>query len=114
MKRALGLAMLGLFLLVQPVAASDYTISGKARYNDRLVVDFTTAGGDVSAVATWSGNTKWGKVWLYNVDVPAECQALSSTRPVSCTIVNGPAGHYRAEFWPNTQVSAALTVHAAD
>lgn len=116
MKRALGLAFAGVFLLVQPVAASDYSATGKARATDRLVVVFSTsAAGDVAATATWNGNTKWGKVWVHNVaDDAIQCQSLTFTSPASCTIVGAPAGQYRAEWWPNTQSTATLTVHTPD
>lgn len=116
MKRALGLAMLGLFLLAQPVAASDYTASGRAKANDRLIVVVTTSvAGDITATAAWSGSTRYGFLWLHNADDSLRCYVRADFGPpLACTIPNAPAGDYTAEFWGWTQVKAVLTVHTSD
>lgn len=113
------LAAIALAIVVAvPALAAEYSTSGKARWNDRLILEFTvTTPGDVTAVATFSGNPAWVKLWVYNVnDEAVQCQQLN--RPastVTCTITDAPAGSYRAEFWPSSSnVTATITVTTPD
>lgn len=115
MRRAILVALAATFLLAGTVMASTYTFSGKARWNDRLAGDFTTTmDGDITATANFDGHPAWVKIWVYNKNVPAECQALNQpAATVSCTITAAPAGDYRVEFWPSSgNVAATITVQA--
>jgi hypothetical protein len=121
MKKALALAIAASLFFAGVVNAATYTASGSISSNERFILPFSTAGGDVTATASFAHQGRWYKIWVHD-DYGHECQGFVDDRwgrdnadSVTCTIFAAPVGDYAAEFWASSgRTDVTLTVQTAD
>lgn len=115
MKRIIAVVALAVALVfVVSAAASTSSLSGSAKWNNHLVLNFsTTVPGDVTVTADFTPKPNG----LYKIDAQSlsgtivGCQVLANTSPLSCTMSAAPASDYTMQFWPvkGPAVVATLT-----